>query len=339
MKGYSSGIRPYMLTIEEYISICENKNIYILAAIIHDSKITISSPWPTVYSSLPAATERSIEIWLTDSKPTYSHEDNLHISFTDDLLFTSLTCSRSDLNLNAYSIYKALIKISKDYEKPNIIRMWNEIPQINQNDNDIERYKSFCYGRSQAFEEEKFQGSDFPAASALGSQFNNNNVNVYFISANTAGRTIENPNQVSAFEYPKQYGIRAPSFCRASLLSLNNKKMLFVSGTASIVGHKTIHIGNIIEQTHQSLRNIKVLMDQAQDNAENAYSPQIQTSALKVYLRNKKDYKSVKAILDEYAIKEKNTLYIQADICRSDLLVEIEAFFEDSIQKGDEYEL
>lgn len=337
MKGYSSGIRVRMLTIEEYTCICDDKDTNVFAAIIHSSQLRVSSPWPTVYSSLPAINERCIEIWLTDAKPTYSYNNDLHVSFTDNLLFTSLTCNSSELDINAYAIYKKIIQISKIYKKPNIIRMWNEVPRINQNENDVERYKKFCYGRSNAFEEEGFSDNNLPAASALGS-YNNNNVNVYFISANIFGKPIENPNQVSAFEYPKQYGRRPPSFCRALFLSLESRNMLFVSGTASIVGHKTIHIGNVTEQTHQSLLNIKTLMDQSYGSTKATYLPNFKTSTLKVYLRYIADYANVKAIIDEYSVTDHNVIYIQADICRSDLLVEIESFFENSTKQGKRHE-
>ena len=50
---------------------------------------------------------------------------------------------------------------------------------------------------------------------------------------------VENPRQVSAWRYPRQYGRTPPSFARAMMLPAQDA--LAISGTAAVVGHASAH--------------------------------------------------------------------------------------------------
>lgn len=133
---------------------------------------------------------------------------------------------------------------------------------------------------------------------------------------------IENPRQVSAFAYPSQYGPRSPTFTRAALLRQAVGEMLLISGTASIVGHQTLHIGDVVAQTRESLANIGVLLEQAKQAGSQA-AFKLQDLLYRVYIRHAADYPPVRAEL-ERQVPGIRAVYVQADICRQDLLVEIE---------------
>ena len=74
---------------------------------------------------------------------------------------------------------------------------------------------------------------------------------------------IENPRQLSASLYPPRYGLRSPMFARAALVPNGRGAQLLVSGTASIVGHESLHIGDPERQLEETARNFEALVETA----------------------------------------------------------------------------
>ena len=103
------------------------------------------------------------------------------------------------------------------------------------------------------------------------------------------------------------------------------ESLLFVSGTASIVGHETLHIGNASAQTRETIANILAVMAQAQRTGLEASNAN--ANLLKTYLRRPDDLTTVRHCLLQAFGATANTLYLQADICRSNLLLEVEAAY------------
>lgn len=138
---------------------------------------------------------------------------------------------------------------------------------------------------------------------------------------------LENPNQTPAFEYDGRYGLRSPTFSRAVAVATAGAVTLFVSGTASITGAESRHAGDVSRQTHQTLDNIAALVDGA-NLARHGLTPCGATlgdlAQLRVYLKRADDYDTVRAICREQ-VGELPVVYAVADICRPELLVEIEA--------------
>ncbi len=100
--------------------------------------------------------------------------------------------------------------------------------------------------------------------------------------------------------------------------------MLFISGTASIVGHETYHVGNAAAQTRESLVNIEALLGEANRVAEAARFA-LGSLAYKVYVRHSSDLPIIQGQLAAALGSTAQIVYLKADICRQDLLVEIEA--------------
>lgn len=147
---------------------------------------------------------------------------------------------------------------------------------------------------------------------------------VYFLASRAAPSFIENPRQVSAYRYPPQYGSHAPAFSRAALLRQRDSLMLFISGTSSIVGHRSLHVGDAAAQTRETLANIGALLEEA-NRLERAAHFSFATLACKVYVRRPEDLPAIHAELQTAVALSTRVIYLQADICRQDLLVEIEA--------------
>jgi chorismate lyase/3-hydroxybenzoate synthase len=157
----------------------------------------------------------------------------------------------------------------------------------------------------------------FPAATAIGHRGPRGRLQVYALSATSDGRALENPRQVSAWEYPRQYGPTAPSFARAMLLPQGG---LAISGTAAVLGHASHHVGDVTAQVDEAVANLQALLERAALPAFDAFSP------LKVYVRHPEDAGAVSAVLARHLDASVPRILLQGDICRTELLVEIDGW-------------
>ena len=205
-------------------------------------------------------------------------------------------------------------------------RVWNYLPRINNANDGLERYRRFNIGRQQAFidtDHNAFEGA--PAACALGTGAGS--LRLRFLAGVQAPVPVENPRQVSAYRYPQSYGPRSPSFSRAAVANAGAGRVaLFVSGTASIVGHSTQHAGDVQAQTRETLTNLRTVIAAAQAHSSAPLSlPELVCC---VYVRHAEDRAAVQAVLDADwgcdSLAARQAVYLQADICRADLLVEVE---------------
>ena len=232
------------------------------------------------------------------------------------------------LHAAARQAYADLFEVLARSGCPHLLRLWNYIAHINVPDADgVERYRHFNAGRQQAFIDVRRSAFDgTPAACALGTI--DGPLRVYFLAGPQAPLAIENPRQVSAYRYPASYGARSPTFSRAALADVGGgRQALFISGTASIVGHTTLHIGDVRRQTEESLANMAAVREVAalRAGAEFAAHESIYT----VYVRHRSDLAVVREVFEQHvgahSAAARATVYLQADICRAELLVEIEA--------------
>jgi len=136
---------------------------------------------------------------------------------------------------------------------------------------------------------------------------------------------LQNPRQINAFEYPQkrlEQGFKAkkkapPLFSRGLVVASGDSKYVFVSGTAAIKGSKTVHKGNVRAQTKVTLENVRLVLRQAKVDTEDV-------KQLRVYVKRKKDYRKVKRLVEKQ-YPGIPCVYVIADVCYKDLLVEIEA--------------
>ncbi len=108
---------------------------------------------------------------------------------------------------------------------------------------------------------------------------------------------------------------------------------LLISGTASIVGSKTVHPEDIMGQLDETLENLRMVDSMAR--GKGFRERELRGLYLNVYLRRVQDLGAVQKKLEaDFGIDVK-VCYMRADICRSDLLIEIEAFWF-PVSEGDE---
>lgn len=224
---------------------------------------------------------------------------------------------RGDDAAAAHQLYNRIFECVAHQGYPHLLRIWNFLPGINQGDGDAERYKRFCEGRAAAFDESELARDQFPAATAIGTRAGNRLL-VYFLAGSTPGRRVENPRQTDAPSYPRRYGPRSPRFARATAWPERGPATLLVSGTASIVGHESRHHGDMEQQLAETWRNLESLREHA-----GAAAP----TALRVYLRHAEHYDTVRAWLRRTLPDHTAVVCLHADICRAELMLEIEGVY------------
>ena len=286
---------------------------------------------------LDNADDALFERWLTDSPCRYGRFQDIEFRRTDTLLFgvieideTQLEVANGEscLRVAAEKAYQQIFALLDAEGFRHLWRTWNYMPAIHAEECGLERYRQFNVGRHNAFVGRGKAVDHSPAASALGTR--DGLFSVAFIAGNATPKRIENPRQVSAFDYPEQYGPRSPTFTRAVTVANATHQALFISGTASIVGHETLHRDDVTAQTQETIANLAALIKQA--NEEQAHEKQdsapfkLQNLGYRIYIRHANDFDKVRAVFDDVIGASINVTYVQADICRHDLLIEIEAF-------------
>ncbi len=215
--------------------------------------------------------------------------------------------------------YRHLFATARTLGYPSVLRVWNYFPDINQECAGLERYRAFCAGRHQGLMAELADcETHLPAACAIG--VHQPGIRLSALAAREPGRQIENPRQVSAFHYPRQYGPRSPSFSRAVLKIWGGQDChLYISGTASIVGHASRH-HDLMAQLDETLFNLEALLH----HANQAAPAPLRLTQLTVYCRSNLDPAPLRARIAEALGADAALLFLHADICRRELLVEIE---------------
>lgn len=227
----------------------------------------------------------------------------------------------------AHRAYANVFQALQQAGCPHLLRLWNYLPRINADGGGLERYRQFNLGRQQAFLEAgqaAFEGA--PAACALG--ISDGALSLRFLAGRLPPLPVENPRQVSAYHYPSDYGPRSPTFSRAAVAPLGGGELaLFISGTASIVGHESVHLGDVRAQLAETLVNLRGVVAEA--NARCSAGFALEDCEPVVYVRHPRDAEGIRAQLaaalgaDAHFMRQ--AVFLEADICRSELLVEIEA--------------
>jgi len=220
--------------------------------------------------------------------------------------------------------YRSLLAAVRGSLHPHILRIWNYFAAINAGAGDAERYRRFCIGRAAAVD------TDFndppPAATAIGCPGEPGRLQVIALCSDRPGIALENPRQTPAWQYPREYGPVPPGFSRGALVGQGDRMRLLASGTASIVGHVSQHPGDPAAQLAESVANLSALLAEGAARAGVAFEPS-GCEALRVYLRREEDLAAATAVIAASGLPPDRVLYLRGDICRRELLVELEGVF------------
>ncbi len=189
-------------------------------------------------------------------------------------------------------------------------RTWSFLPRPTATDDEtLQRYMRFNAGRTEAYRCLAEKVRVMPAATCVGHAGRDLVVHALWIDGECAA--VENPRQRPAQLYSARYGPVPPAFCRGT----RTPRMLLASGTASVVGEDTVHVGQLEAQFDETLRNLAALATAGGGDGE--------WKSLQFYVRDEGDLERVRALAVEHFGEEVERV-LHAPICRRELLLEVE---------------
>jgi enamine deaminase RidA (YjgF/YER057c/UK114 family) len=219
-----------------------------------------------------------------------------------------------------------------------IVRQWNYIGNIlkctERDDSLVQNYQMFNDVRNKYYSQYR-SCKYYPAATGIGMDYEGVKIDCFAIShdSKTEIYPVKSPTQKDSYQYRQEVLVgeaalnqkkHAPQFERGLLLKSAGTSRLIISGTASINGEETTHT-SVEQQTLNTIVNIEAL---ASSSNLKLHCPNLEIfpekyAYLRVYVKNRNDISQVKEICARY-FGEIPISYVQADICRNNLLVEIE---------------
>lgn len=223
------------------------------------------------------------------------------------------------------------------YDLANLLRTWIYQGSIVRAEGDTQRYKELNRARTDFFEGVRFlepfvparRGTIYPASTGIGADRMGVTLAALALRSERSDVRcvpLENPDQTPAFDYGAVYSPQSPKFSRAMALAADGFCTVFVSGTASIVDSETRHIGDPVGQTRQTLENIRRLIDRENlvRHGIDGFDAGIENLAIaRVYVKRPEDYPAVREVCEKL-LGATPTIFTHSDVCRDELLVEIE---------------
>lgn len=268
------------------------------------------------------------ETWWSDKPVTTGAHGPVHYAHDGEVIVCATTLGHHSVFADVVAdAYRHTFEVLTELGFTKIFRVWNYIENINAANSDgLEIYRDFCLGRANAFSEFEAFAHSMPAATGIGST--GSGICYYLLATrDLAVEHVENSLQIPAYEYPKRYGPKSPSFARATRVTesvesaATNATSLYISGTASIRGHLTIHEGDLAQQFDVTIENMNHLVDKTYGGERSLKD----ASNVKVYYRHATDLSFLQQHCAEVFGSRAPIAFFNVDICRSDLLVEIEA--------------
>ena len=221
----------------------------------------------------------------------------------------------------------------------NIIRQWNYIGQITAVENGKQNYQEFNNERAQFYNQTTWKNG-FPAATGISMYIHA--VIVSLIAVQFYDKTqvlpLNNSLQIAAHRYSESVlgnsvQKQTPKFERAKMLISNQSARCFISGTAAILGEKSVEENNVSNQTLKTISIINHLISMENLKANGIdFAGELKLLHLRVYVKNTADFKNVRQVV-ESELPGINVFYVCAPVCRDELLVEIEGI---ALNIGDE---
>lgn len=305
--------------------------------------------------SQPAGDYIAVEIWTHSTCDSLIYKRKYGVSYTiysdsfgKSIWGLGLSTNNFDLSMREQATFSfekmKTILFSEGFTMDHVLRQWNYIPQIlnytKENNLFHQNYQLFNEIRQSYYSIYK-RNKSYPAATGIGMDFGTITIDFLAIKSNEAKIVdIDNPNQVNAYKYGQEVLVgpsfiknnkKTPLFERAKYLSSFDNALIFISGTASIVGEKSLGLEDVIEQTNITFKNISDLT--STQNLKLLCNAESKCSYLRVYVKRREDMNAIINICkDHYG--DIPILFVKADICRDELLVEIEGEAEFTIDSN-----
>jgi len=162
---------------------------------------------------------------------------------------------------------------------------------------------------------------------------------VQLLAGPALATAISNPRQVQPWDYSRVYGQVPPAFfrgvaLRSEVYARAGLPAGLVAGTASILGERTHHPGDLRGQLHETTLNLACISAGVAGDAQSwPLGHPIDRSvrealeryqALRVYVVEQRDEPRVRSWVARHFKRLESAEFLHADLCRTDLMVEIE---------------
>lgn len=297
-----------------------------------------SAPEPVValVAQAPLDAMLAVEVTYTNLAETkiIRHENYTMLDnkiLLSGAIYTSLDDSIAEQSDKIFTSIAEILQ-KEGYKIDNIVRQWNFIEKITQLSPEGQNYQQFNDSRSRFYAQTNW-ANGYPAATGIGTACAGVVVIIDALRDSCTHSTpIDNPLQISAHAYSQRVLIdnnptsskSTPKFERARRVNSECSSMIYISGTAAIRGEDSCSQCNITEQIKLTMENIDCLISrdssplEAKQNAD-----KFEKKMLRIYLKHRSNWPIVKSWIAENCAHIE-TLCVEADICRSELLVEIE---------------
>ena len=233
--------------------------------------------------------------------------------------------SAGDIGEQSAKVFGRLRNIleSESFAVSDIVRQWNYISHITAVNDGIQNYQLFNDARSDFYETTEWSNG-YPAATGIGCDSGGVMVVVYAIKGfKGVGKPIDNPLQIPAHKYSgevlasgKEAVRTTPKFERGRLLG----NIVFVSGTAAIKGENSEFSDDARVQAKEAIDVVEHLVAPSNISKD---CVNFRFDLLRVYVRRPQDMEVIQNIFKAH-FRDIPTHFLQADICRPELLLELE---------------
>ena len=228
-----------------------------------------------------------------------------------------------------------------------VVRTWFYLGAITDAEGGFQRYQELNRGRTDYYRTIHFQlaapaggeaASVYPASTGIGMTGTGLVASCMALDTDRADAkliALENPQQTPAYAYESRYSPQSPKFSRAMALVLGDYVTTWVSGTASIVDAESRHPGDVERQTNQTIDNIERLIaakNFAAHGVRGAGACLRDLAKVRVYVKRAVDFPRCRAVC-ESRFGNVPAIYAVADVCRPELLVEIEGVAFSKLEK------
>ncbi|HTL30924.1 MAG TPA: hypothetical protein VL282_16960 [Tepidisphaeraceae bacterium] len=213
------------------------------------------------------------------------------------------------------------------------VRFWNHVPHINEPMGDgRDRYMTFNAGRFRAFVNWYGSAHEFDrlVATASGIGHRGRDLVVHCLAMQQPGKAVDNPRQVAPYHYSRRFGPLPPAFARATVLKAADDLpgRILVGGTASVRGEDSVHVADLSQQLDETFENLAALV-RAADGHMNGERPSRSSLLaryrdLRAYVPDESNFDAVASAISAAFPSLQRLELLRAELCRSELLVEIE---------------
>ena len=256
--------------------------------------------------------------------------DNEKMLFVEGIPASDFSAKVSSQSEEVFEKLDAILS-TYDFEVSDIVRQWNYIGNIVSHKDGKQNYQEFNDARSRYYAKSEWHNG-YPAATGIGSTDGIIVGGIAFKKSNGTGvYPIDNPLQVAAHIYSKSVLIdndanaikSTPKFERAKLIETEGGAYCFVSGTAAIRGEESVDPSSARLQTIKTIENIEYLVSKENLVRFGCKPHELKYAFLHIFIKHAEDYEAIRAVVEE-AYPQVPAIYSVADVCRSELLVEIE---------------